>query len=59
MEVASEQSSPIADTHEMPSELSPATGSVLPEGDNSRQRDGVDRSQTDGPPEETEMVIMV
>lgn len=59
VEVVDEQSSSTANTHEVPSYLSPATGSVLQERDNSSQRNGVELSQTDGPPEEPEMVIMI
>lgn len=57
LEVADEQSSSTAGTREVPSDLSPATGSVPQERD--RQRDNVELSQTDGPPEETEMVIII
>lgn len=59
LEVADEQSSSTANTHEVPSDLSTATRSVPQERDNSRQRDIGELSQTDGPPEETEMVIMI
>jgi len=58
VQIASEQSSPAADSHEVPSELPSATGSAL-QGDNSRQRDGVELSQTNGSPEETEMVVII
>ena len=59
VEVVDEQSSSTADNHEVPSYLSPATGSVLQERDNSTQRNGVELSQSDGPHQEPEMVIMI
>lgn len=59
LEVADEQSSSTANTHEVLSDLSTATRSVPQERDNSRQRYSGELSQTDGPPEETEMVIMI
>ena len=59
VEVVDEQSSSTANTHEVPSYLSPATGSVLQERDNSTQRNGVELSQSDGPHQEPEMVIMI
>lgn len=59
LQVADEQSSSTANTHEVLSDLSTATRSVPQERDNSRQRDSGELSQTDGPPEETEMVIMI
>ena len=59
LEATDEQSYSTADTHEVPSDFSAATGSVPQGRDNSRQRDGVEVSQTDGPSEETEMVIMI
>ena len=59
VEVVDELSSSTADTHEVPSYLPPATGSVLQERDNSARRNGVELSQSDGPPEEPEMVIMI
>ena len=57
LEGADEQSSSAAGAHEVPSDLTPARESV-PQG-RDRQRDDVELSQTDGPPEETEMVIII
>ena len=59
VEVVDEQSSSTADTHEVASYLSPATGSFLQERDNSSQRNGVELSQTDAPHEEPEIVVMI
>ena len=44
---------------EVVDEQTPATGSVLQERDDSSQRNGVQLSQTGGPPEEPEMVIVI
>ena len=44
---------------EVVDEQTPATGCVLQERDNSSQRIGVELSQTGGPPEESEMVVVI
>ncbi|KAL9985234.1 hypothetical protein ACROYT_G007611 [Oculina patagonica] len=58
-EVEDEQRSTIAGSLEVSSDLPTVTGLTPRERDNSWHRGDVELSQTDGPPEETEMVFIV
>ena len=54
-----EQSSTSAGAHEVSSDLPSGTGTTPRERDNSWHRGDAELSQTDGPPEETEMVFII
>lgn len=58
-EVEDEQRSTIAGSLDVSSDLPTVTGSTPPVRDNNWHRGDLELSQTDGPPEETEMVFIV
>lgn len=58
-EVREEQSSTTAGAHEVSSDLPSVTQSTPQETDNSWHSGGIEPSQTDGPPEETEMELII